>query len=147
MRKRWATERRRVGTRRTRMTPRQLVLGLASLATALTLTACTDAPDSRTSSGSSSSPTVELMDARAFTLRPAHCWFEPVTIEGQVWHVEPADQFGWGDAVRWQGKGVLRQVAGDHLVFVDATGRRIDLWPDGHPKVAVDDDAPPKICM
>lgn len=140
-------ERHQVGPRRRRMAPRPLVLGLASLAAALTLTACTGGPDPGPSAGSSSSPTVGLTESRTFTLRPGHCWFEPVRVQGVTWRVEPADQFGWGDGVRWRGKGVLRQVADDHLVFVDGTGRRIDLWPDGHPKVAVDDDAPLQFCL
>lgn len=124
------------------MAPRSLVLGLTSLAVALTLTACTGGSDPELSPGSSSSPTVGLMESRAFTLRPGHCWFEPIRVQGVKWEVEPADQFGWGDGVRrWKGTGELRQVAEDHLLFVDDKGRRIDLWLSGHPNVGDDGQA------
>jgi hypothetical protein len=118
---------------------------IACLLLALTLAGCTGGEDETAPITSPPSDVAEPA-ARPFTLRPGHCWFEPVTIHREIWHVEPADQFGWGDGVRWRGKGVLRQVADDHLVFVDATGRRIDLWPDGHPTVAFDEDAPLQLC-
>lgn len=79
------------------------------------------------------------------TLEVGHCWVEPVVAEGRTWDVTREDQFGWGGPApqrlvlepapgtgRATTSGEL-SVAGDVAVYVDRSGVRLTLVPDGDP--------------
>jgi hypothetical protein len=77
-----------------------------------------------------------------------HCWVEPVEVDGRTWDLIREDQFGWGGE---QPKGIVTQdrlstngtqtmagqliSAGDVAVYVDQSGVRLTLVPEGDPWV------------
>lgn len=78
---------------------------------------------------------VEPLPARTFavTIKPGHCWIDPVRIDGQLWGVDRRDQFGWGGGTPkdWSERGVAQQQQ-RHLVFTAEEGATLRLWPSGH---------------
>ncbi|MEO8330322.1 MAG: hypothetical protein ABI586_09970 [Candidatus Nanopelagicales bacterium] len=77
-----------------------------------------------------------------FALKPGHCSFYPVKIEGESWEVAAIDQFGWGDAVRWSGRGVLKALGDGTYVFQDRTGKSVHLYPASDPRTRQPGDYP-----
>lgn len=77
-------------------------------------------------------------------LQVGHCWVEPVEVDGRTWDVIAEDQFGWGGptprglAPR---RGITTEfvldgkltIAGDVAIYVDASGGRLTLVPEGAP--------------
>lgn len=76
-------------------------------------------------------------------LEVGHCWIEPVEVGGRLWDVSEEDQFGWGGPVpRRLDLGQISTsggttiagdfaVAGDVATYVDASGVRLTLVPEG----------------
>lgn len=77
-------------------------------------------------------------------LEVGHCWVEPVEVDGRTWDVIGEDQFGSGGQVprgltsrrdlvdRFVLSGALT-VAGDVAIYVDQSGVRLTLAPEGDP--------------
>ena len=121
----------------TRIAPAALAsLGFGSLA--LVLAACTGS-GSQPQDENGHSPKAALSSFSApadpFEMTVGHCWIDPVVVDGQTWGIDRDDQFGWGGGVPddWAGTGRLDAVGNGHLIYVDESSHRLDLWP-------IDDD-------
>jgi hypothetical protein len=108
--------------RRTRLTGLSVMIAVATLS----LTSCSD------DAGPGPPP---VAAGQRFEMPLGHCWIEPVTVDGERWGIDKADQFGWGDVLgKWTGTGVIRHLSDDHLVYLDDQGRRLDLRPLADPR-------------
>jgi hypothetical protein len=93
----------------------------------LVVAGCTDAASGPHVAG----PSAMASGDSVLAIEPGHCWIEPLTVDGQVWAVDKEDQFGWGGGTpkSWVGKGRVLRLNGEHLIYVDNGGTRLDLWP------------------
>ncbi|MDP2773021.1 MAG: hypothetical protein Q8O61_05645 [Nocardioides sp.] len=93
------------------------------------------------SSGAACADSGEWVDASSvpdgsapLSLDVGHCWIEPVAFAGRTWDVSEEDQVGWGGG---QPEGFLASgtawEAGDVVTYVDDSGARLTLVPEGSP--------------
>jgi len=80
-------------------------------------------------SSRSGAPTVA---AARVALHVGRCQVDPVALDGRMWTLPEAQQFGWGGGVgpiTWQGAGVAERLSAGRARYHDDGGAVLDLVP------------------